>query len=89
MDIFFETKDKQLTPYLFTRRDIQYHGTRLYGDSIYFLFSPKNKAQDLANLFVSRKTDPVQPKDLLEAVETYRDVVFEMKEKRRSYGQSR
>lgn len=85
MNDFFETKDKQLTPYLFTQRDIQYHGTRLYGDSIYFLFSPKSKAQDLANLFLTRKADPVHPKELLEAVETYRDVIFEMKEKRKGY----
>lgn len=85
MNDFFETKDKQITPYLFTQPEIQYHGVRTYGQSIYFLFSPKEKAQELANLFLSRKANPVEPKNLLEAVETYRDVIFEMKEKRKPY----
>lgn len=85
MDNLFETKDKQLTPFLLTRPELQYHGTRLIGSSIYFLFSPPEVAQQLANDFVARKADPVQPKDLLDAVETYRDIVFGMKEKRRNY----
>ncbi len=80
----FQTKDKQLTPYLLTRFDLQFHGTLIIGESIYFLFSPKDKAQQLANLFLTRKADPVEPKTLLEAVESYRDVIFEMKEKRRN-----
>ncbi len=78
----FQTKDKQLTPYLLTRSDIQFHGTLIIGNNIYFLFSPKDRVQELANQFLTRKADPVEPKTLLEAVESYRDVIFEMKEKR-------
>lgn len=85
MNDFFETKDKQITPYLLTQSEIQYHGVRVYGQTIYFLFSPKEIAQELANRFMSRQAKLVEPKNLLEAVETYRDVIFEMKEKRRNY----
>lgn len=81
MNDFYETKDKQVVPFLLTRKELRYCGTRVIGESIYFLFSPLNEAEDLANQFVSRKAPLVQPKDLLEAVESYRDVVFEMKEK--------
>lgn len=86
MNDVFETKDKQLTPYFFTNASIHFEGTRMIGESIYFLFSPKAKALELFNLFVTRRAEPVQPKDLLEAVETYRDFIFQMKEKNKSYG---
>lgn len=88
MNDYFETKDKQIAPYLLTRPEIEYHGVRTYGQSVYFLFSPKEKAQELAYRFMSRQADLVEPKNLLEAVETYRDVIFEMKEKR-SYNEQR
>lgn len=89
MNDFVETKDKQITPYLLTQPEIQYHGIRVYDQTIYFLFSPKEIAQELANRFMSRQAEPVEPKNLLEAVETYRDVIFEMKEKRDHYERSK
>lgn len=81
----FETKDKQVTPFLLTQPDIKFLGTRLLGAVVYFQFSPSAKCQRLANEFASRKAPLVQPKDLLDAVETFRDIIFEMKEKR-NYG---
>lgn len=85
MNDFYETKDKQITPFLLTRKDLQFHGTKLVGNTIFFLFTPSQKAQELANKFITHQSDPVDPKTLLEAVETYRDFIFEMKEKRRNY----
>lgn len=82
MNNFYETKDKKIAPYLLTCSDILFQGTRFVGDSIYFLFSPNNIAQERANKFITHQTEPVDPKMLLEAVETYRDIVFEMKDKR-------
>lgn len=81
MNDIYETKDKQITPFLLTRQDIKFLGTKVVGRIIYFQFSPREKALELVNLFITRKVNPVQPKDLLEAVETYRDFVFSMKEK--------
>jgi hypothetical protein len=81
---YYETKDKQITPYLLTCPNLKFQGTHLIGDIIYFLFSPKEKAQELAYKFITHQTQAVDPKVLLEAVETYRDIVFEMKEKRRN-----
>lgn len=86
MNNFYETKDKQVVPFLLIQPDIKFLGTRLDGSILYFQFSPEEKCQQLVNDFASRKAPLVQPKDLLDAVETFRDLVFEMKEKRRNYG---
>lgn len=87
MNDFYETKDKQITPFLLVQPEIKFLGTNLEGSILYFKFTPFDKCQQLINDFACRKAPLVQPKDLLDAVETFRDMVFEMKEKRRSYDQ--
>jgi len=82
----FETKDKQFVPFLLTQTRVNFLGTRISNTTIYFRFSPYSTCIELINAFVTRKADPVQPKNLLDAVESYRDVVFEMKEKMKNYG---
>lgn len=82
----FESKDKQIVPYLLIQPQINFLGTREQGSTIFFQFSPFDDCQRLVNDFASRKAPLVQPKELLEAVETYRDYIFQMKEKKTSYG---
>lgn len=81
MENIFESKDKKVVPYLLVQPEINFIGVRKDGWLIYFQFSPQDKCQELVNLFSSRKAPLVQPKDLLDAVETFRDRIFEMKEK--------
>lgn len=81
MEILYESKDKQVVPFLLIQPDIAFVGTRKEGLIVYFQFTPLDECQELVNLFSSRKAPLVQPKDLLDAVETFRDRVFEMKEK--------
>ena len=81
LDKIFESKDKQIVPFLFTQTDVEFVGTRTENNSIYFQFYPYERCLHRVHLFVSRKAPLVQPKDILEAVETYRDMVFQMKEK--------
>lgn len=81
----FETKDKQIAPFLLIQPEVNFLGTKLVGSIVYFQFSPSDKCQRLVNDFAGRRAPLVQPKDLLDAVETFRDMIFEMKEKR-SYG---
>lgn len=87
MENEFESKDKQIVPFLLTLPDIKFEGTRATESIIYFRFTPFILCQRLVNDFACRKAPLVQPKDLLDAVETFRDMVFEMKEKRRNDGQ--
>lgn len=83
----YESKDKHIVPFLLVQDEISFEGLRFSGMIVYFKFSPLNKCLTLINQFMSRKATPVQPKDLLDAVETFRDRIFEMKEKR--YGDAK
>ena len=89
MKDIYESKDKQIIPFLLTQPEIKFLGTRLEGSILYFQFSPLEKCQELVNAFMSRQAPPVDPKTLLEAVETFRDRIFEMKDKRRDYEEPR
>ena len=82
MNDIYESRDKKIVPFLLIQPEVKFLGTKVNGSIIYFRFSPFEKCQKLVNDFSSRKAPLVQPKDLLDAVETFRDRIFEMKEKR-------
>jgi len=81
----YESKDKQVVPFLLICPEVNFTGTRTEGSVIYFQFSPIKKCEQLVNNFISHKAPLVQPKDLLDAVEAFRDRIFEMKDKRMAY----
>ena len=85
MNNTFETKDKYIAPFLFTQPDITFIGNRTVEHRVIFQFIPLDRCMYLTNLFMTKKAPLVQPKDLLEAVETYKDIVFEMKDKDEKY----
>lgn len=78
----FESRDKQICPFLLIQPDIVFVGTRQADSIVYFQFSPFSDCQKLVNDFMCKKAPLVQPKDLLDAVETFRDRIFEMKDKK-------
>ena len=84
MDDIFETKDKWQVPFLLTQNSIKLEGTKILSGIVYFQFSPKEDCQKLVNDFIVRKAPLVQPKDLLDAVEIFRDRIFEMKDKNKN-----
>lgn len=77
----YESKDRQISPFLLVQPEIQFLGTRVENYIIYFQFSPQEKCQQLVNAFLSRQAPMVQPKDLLDAVDTFKMKVIEMKNK--------
>jgi len=81
MENIYESKDKQVCPFLLIQPEISYLGTRIFTSIVYFQFSPVDKCRELVNLFVSKNAPLVQAKDLLDAVETFKGIVFEMKGK--------
>lgn len=89
MNKTYESKDKQIIPFLLTQPEVKFLGTRQDGSILYFQFSPPEKCQQLVNSFMTRQAPLVQPKDLLDAVETFRDRIFEMKEKKKNYEEPR
>lgn len=76
-DVIYESKDKQIVPFLLTRHDISFTGTRVDGFIVYFQFFPLVRCQELVNAFISGRAPLVQPKELLDAVESFRSMVFE------------
>lgn len=84
MDDIYKSKDKQIVPFLLIQPSVRFLGSEIVGSIVFFKFSPFVVCQQLVNDFTSRKASLVQPKDLLDAVETFRDRVFEMKEKNRN-----
>lgn len=85
MDDVYESSDKQIVPFLLTQQDIQFIGARQVDSVIYFKFTPLERCKELVNQFVTKKAPLVQAKDLLDALESFRDTVFEMK--RRNNGE--
>lgn len=81
----YESKDKQIVPFLLTQPDIKFLGTEVKTSIVYFRFSPLKKCEELVNDFMTKKAPLVDPKTLLDAVESFRDRIFEMKEKRKDY----
>ena len=77
LNLEFESRDKQTCAFLFTQEAVRFLGTRVVDQVVFFRFAPNNKCLDLVNSFYFRKAPPVQPKDLLDAVDTYRNIIFE------------
>lgn len=81
MEDTFECKDKKLIPFFLTQDSVKFLGTFAVGGIVYFKFTPKEECEKLANAFVSKRSPLVQPKDLLDAVETFKQLLFEAKAK--------
>lgn len=79
-DEAFESKDKQIVPFLLTQQGINFLGTRSLGPIIFFRFSPKPLCIELIDKFIAHTAPPVQPKVILDAVEAFRDRIFSMKD---------
>lgn len=87
MTEIYESKDRRIVPFLLTQDGVNFIGIKRTGSIVYFRFTPKDKCEVLVNQFSSRKAPLVQPKDLLDAVETFKDRVFEMKDEK--YGEDK
>lgn len=86
---FYESRDKQICPFLLIQPEVRFLGTRINRQIVYFRFHPKEECQQLVNAFISKKAPLAQPKDILDAVETFRDLIFEMKNEEKTYGTNR
>lgn len=71
-DVHFE-RDKHLIPYLLSLRDISFLGTEITSSFVYFKFAPADKVDLAINSYYARQAPLVQPKDLLDNVERFRN----------------
>ena len=75
VQVHFE-KDKQLVPYFFTCKNLEYLGSVADGEIVYFKFAPKEKVAEAIERYYSRTAEPAQPKDLLDNVERFKTEIF-------------
>lgn len=87
---FYEEKDKNLATFLLASDGVAFCGTKTEGQTIYFLFKPRKKALKLVKHYFSRTEPHIPAKTLLEAVDSYRTILFKAKDEMRgsSYGEA-
>ena len=87
---FYKEKDKNISIFLLACEEINFCGTEADGQTIFFLFSPKEKAVGLVRLYYSKREPHIPAKTLLEAVDNFRTILFRAKDEmgRRSYGEA-
>ena len=79
---YYKEKDKDIAAFFLICKNLKFQGTEPVDDILYFLFSPLEKAEQLANLFLAKQTDPVQPKDYAEAQETITELIWKWRKQR-------
>lgn len=69
-------RDKYLIPYLLSLQNISFLGTVTMDGCVYFKFSPTIEVDNAINSYYSRRASLIQPKDLLDNVERFRNELF-------------
>lgn len=75
----YQERDKNLATFLLACEEISFCGTESDGQTIYFLFSPKERAIGLVNLYYSKNEPRIPAKTLLESVDNFRTILFRAK----------
>lgn len=82
-EIHFE-KDKHLIPYLLAcQPHVTFVGTRNENGTVYFGFSPSSVALELISQYFTNQTPSIPPKQVFEAIEEFRTILFREKDKYR------
>lgn len=86
-EIHYE-KDKHLIPYLLACHPrVAFVGTKNENGIVYFGFTPSTLALELISQYFTNQTPPIFPKQLFEAIEQFRTILFREKDKYRvQYG---
>lgn len=72
-----EIKDLSLASYLYSTQQVKLVGKRRQSNSeVLFQFSPKDKAEELVNLYWNLQAPPIQPKQLFSALRDLKDMLF-------------
>ena len=76
MDIL-EIKDLSIASYLYSTQQVKLIGKRRQSNGeVLFQFSPKDKAEELVNLYWNLQAPPIQPKQLFSALRDLKDMLF-------------
>jgi hypothetical protein len=72
-----EVKDLALCSYLYATKLVKLEGKKkLANGTVILLFSPKDKADKLINLYWNLQAPPIQPKEILSAERDIKHLIF-------------
>ncbi|NQU83858.1 MAG: hypothetical protein HQ536_04050 [Parcubacteria group bacterium] len=77
---FYKERDKNLSTFLLACEEINFCGTEANGQTIFFLFSPRQRVTELVRLYYSKKEPCIPAKTLLESVDNFRTILFRAKD---------
>ncbi len=72
----YTTKDLYIASYLLATHAVQFVGVEGEQGQKYFVFSPQQKAQELADAYWNFKAENIQPKQLFSAFRDIKDALF-------------
>lgn len=78
----YREKDKNIAAFLLLCKDISFEGTEASGDTLYFTFTPLEKATRQVELYMAKQAEPVQPKECAESHQTILDLIWRWRKSR-------
>ena len=75
----YESRDKHIVPYLLTQSEVKLIDKKTIGVVVYFQFTPFDKCEILVHNFLTRNAQQMQPKDLFDAMDRYKYMLYETK----------
>lgn len=78
----YQEIDKKTAAYLLLCSDLVFEGTNPSGDLLIFEFSPEEVARRRSEQYISRKAEPIQPKDYAEAEETITNLIWKWRKEK-------
>jgi len=82
----YREKDKNIAAFLLLCEEIKFLGTHPEFNTLYFIFTPSDKASRLVDLYIAKQAPLIQPKDFAEASETILDLIWRWRKSRDGNG---
>lgn len=78
----YKEKDKNIAAALLLCKDLKFEGSAPDGEILAFEFSPYELARKKVDLYISKRMEPIQPKDFSEALASVMDMIFRFRNSR-------
>lgn len=72
----YSTRDLSIAAFLLATNIVTLSSTKKKEKEIYFLFAPREKAEELAQLYWSDKAPSIQPRQLFQSLRSLKDLIF-------------
>jgi len=73
---YYKTRDLYLSSFLLSSGELTLSGTESVGKEIYFQFTPRDRAVELAQQYWSDRAPSIQPRQLFQSLRSLKDLLF-------------